>query len=77
MEHHNAIRIMMTDIDMPGSIDGLKLAHYIRERYPPTLLLVASGRATVRQSDLPNSSILLAKPFDPTRLIRMIDNMTQ
>ena len=77
MERNSTIRIVLTDIDMPGSMDGLKLAHYIRERYPPTLLLLASGRVTVRQSDLPDSSVFLSKPFDPTRLIRTIDAMTR
>ncbi|MDP1026858.1 response regulator [Sphingomonas sp. KR1UV-12] len=77
LERNSTIRIVLTDIDMPGSMDGLKLAHYIRKRYPPTLLLIASGRVSVSQSELPDYSVFLSKPFDPTRLMRTIDDMTR
>lgn len=77
MERHSSIRIVLTDIDMPGSMDGLKLAHFIRNRYPPTLLLIASGRVSVPEKHLPDHSVFLSKPFDPTRLLRTIDRMTQ
>ncbi|WP_296744635.1 response regulator [Mesorhizobium sp.] len=77
MKRNSTIRIVLTDIDMPGSMDGLKLAHYLRERYPPTLLLIASGRVSVPEKDLPDYSAFLSKPFDPARLMRTIDRMTR
>jgi CheY-like chemotaxis protein len=43
LERRKDIRIVFTDINMPGSIDGLKLAHAIRKRWPPIELIVASG----------------------------------
>src|SRR5688572_16956971 len=53
LEGRNDIRIVFTDIQMPGSIDGLKLAHAIRDRWPPIKLIVTSGHMTPPQSALP------------------------
>jgi CheY-like chemotaxis protein len=35
---------VFTDINMPGSMDGLKLAHYVRGRWPPIKLIITSGQ---------------------------------
>lgn len=77
LAQHSSIRVVLTDIDMPGSMDGLRLAHYIRERYPPTLLLLVSGRVSLPQGALPTHSAFLSKPFDPARLMRTIEDMTR
>ena len=45
LELHDDIRAMFTDINMPGSMDGLKLAHYVRGRWPPIKLIITSGQA--------------------------------
>lgn len=77
LERHGEVRVVLTDIEMPGSMDGLKLAHYIRHRFPPILLLVASGRVSVPASELPKHSAYLAKPFDPAAMLRKIDEMAR
>lgn len=77
LDRHGEVRVVLTDIEMPGSMDGLRLAHYIRKRFPPTLLLVASGRITVPERDMPEHSAYLAKPFDPAAMLRKIDEMTR
>lgn len=63
------ICIVFTDIKMPGSIDGLKLAHFIRERYPPIELLITSGEVQPKPDQLPARGIFLGKPFQPERLV--------
>ena len=45
LELHVDIQVVFTDIHMPGSMDGLKLAHYVRGRWPPIKLFIASGLA--------------------------------
>lgn len=77
LDEHGEVRVVLTDIEMPGSMNGLKLAHYIRDRFPPTLLLVASGRVSVPASEMPEHSAYLAKPFDPAAMLRKIDEMTR
>ena len=46
LEARADIRLVLTDVEMPGEIDGVKLAHYIRNRWPPIRLIVASGRGS-------------------------------
>lgn len=77
LERENSIRVVLTDIQLPGSMDGLKLAHHVRDRYPPTVLLLTSGAAHVPAEALPLNSRFVAKPFDPTRILRQIENMTE
>lgn len=77
LDEHGEVRVVLTDIDMPGSMDGLKLAHYVRRRFPPTLLLVASDRMSVPVGDMPEHSAYLAKPFDPAAMLRKIEEMTR
>lgn len=43
LEAHAEIGLMFTDIDMPGSMDGLKLATAVRNRWPPIKIIVTSG----------------------------------
>lgn len=64
MANNPHIRVVLTDVHMPGSMDGLRLAHVIRERHPPTLLLIASGAAKLQPSDLPIGAMFIPKPFN-------------
>lgn len=57
------IRVVFTDIDMPGSMDGLKLSHYIRDRWPPIHLILASGKAMLEQDELPRGALFFSKPY--------------
>lgn len=45
LESRDDIDLVFTDVQMPGTMDGIKLAHYIRNRWPPVKLIVASGQA--------------------------------
>jgi len=72
LELHHDIRAVFTDIHMPGTMDGLKLAHYIRERWPPVKLIITSGYARPPAEDIPIGSAFVAKPY---RLERVADNL--
>jgi CheY-like chemotaxis protein len=69
LEDRRDIRIVFTDIDMPGSMDGLKLSRAIRKRWPPIELILTSGHFTVRDADLPERSRFLPKPYADEQLI--------
>lgn len=64
LEARPDIRVVFTDVNMPGSMDGLKLAHYIRDRWPPIKLVVASGLEIIAESDLPSGARFFPKPYD-------------
>lgn len=57
------IRILFTDIDMPGSMDGLKLAAAVRDRWPPVQIVVTSGHMMVDVADLPDGGVFFSKPY--------------
>lgn len=57
------IQVIFTDIDMPGSMDGLKLAAAVRDRWPPVKIIVTSGHRKVAMAELPDDSRFFAKPY--------------
>jgi two-component system, response regulator PdtaR len=63
LELHHDIRAVFTDINMPGSMDGLKLAHYVQGRWPPIKLIITSGQARPLADDMPTGSWFVAKPY--------------
>lgn len=64
LESRDDIRAIVTDIDMPGSMDGLKLAHAVREKWPPVKLVLVSGKRPLGRSDLPEGALFYGKPYD-------------
>jgi CheY-like chemotaxis protein len=72
LERHSEVRIVLTDVQMPGSMDGIRLAHHIRDRYPPTFLIVASGAIRPTANDLPPGTLFFPKPFDPRTVLQAI-----
>ena len=75
LEARPEIRLVFTDVQMPGSMDGLKLSHYIRNRWPPVQLILASGKAMIDESQLPSGARFFAKPYDSAEVIRTIIGM--
>jgi len=75
LEARSDIRLVFTDIEMPGTIDGLKLAHHIRNRWPPIHLIVASGRTIIEVSQLPVGSSFFSKPYDNNTIVREMTRM--
>ena len=51
LEARSDIALLLTDINMPGSMDGLKLAHAVRNRWPPIKIIVVSVDAGLRFAD--------------------------
>jgi CheY-like chemotaxis protein len=68
LESRSDVRVIFTDIQMPGSMDGLKLAHAVRHRWPPIKIIVTSGRELPTEHDLPEGSRFLAKPYDSNKI---------
>ncbi|EJC85279.1 response regulator with CheY-like receiver, AAA-type ATPase, and DNA-binding domains [Rhizobium leguminosarum bv. trifolii WSM2297] len=58
------IRILLTDIELPGPMDGLKLAAAVRDRWPPIRIIVVSGKQKPEASDLPKGGVFFSKPYD-------------
>jgi two-component system, response regulator PdtaR len=75
LEAREDIKVVFTDIHMPGSMDGLRLAHAIRHRWPPIELVLTSGHMSVREEDLPERGHFLSKPYDGPMLIEKVQSL--
>jgi CheY-like chemotaxis protein len=69
LEARKDIRIVFTDIDMPGSMDGLKLAHAIRKRWPPIELIITSGHFDPSEKEIPERGRFFPKPYRDQEII--------
>lgn len=69
LEARSDIDLVFTDVQMPGTMDGIKLSHYIRERWPPVKIMVASGMAILEESSLPEGSLFFPKPYSETTIL--------
>ncbi len=68
LESRSDIRVVFTDVDMPGSMDGLKLAAAVRDRWPPIAIIVTSGQVALKDGMLPAGSVFFSKPYDTDKL---------
>jgi CheY-like chemotaxis protein len=64
LESRDDIDLVFTDVQMPGTMDGIKLSDYIRDWWPPVKLIVASGATILEESSLPVGSTFFSKPYD-------------
>jgi two-component system, response regulator PdtaR len=69
LESCSKIAVLFTDINMPGSMDGLKLASVVSNRWPVIEILIASGHVLLQQADLPPNSRFLQKPYRSAAMI--------
>ena len=66
------VRALFTDINMPGTMDGLELAHHVRGNWPWIALLVASGKAQPAPEAMPPGSRFLPKPYNPDHVVQHV-----
>lgn len=66
------IRVVITDIDMPASIDGIRLAACIHKRWPTIGIIVASGKVEPRPGDIPADGYFFRKPYDEDEVVAAI-----
>ncbi|HLX16654.1 MAG TPA: response regulator [Bradyrhizobium sp.] len=76
LESRRDISVVFTDIQIPGSMDGLKLARAIRGRWPPIKIVATSGRAIAADVDLPEGGRFLPKPYHPLQVAGILRELT-
>ena len=72
LERRLDITVLFTDIQMPGSMDGLKLAAAVRDRWPPILIVATSGHVNLGPGDLPQGGRFLPKPYSPAEITKIL-----
>src|ERR1700679_4018130 len=64
LESRSDVDLLFTDIQMPGSMDGLKLAYAVHERWPSIKIILVSGKLMLTDSEKPANSRFFGKPLE-------------
>src|SRR5258707_8777373 len=75
LESRSDIEMLFTDIQMPGSMDGLKLAHAVHERWPLIKIILVSGQLTLTDAEKPIHSRFFGKPLEIKQMIAEMQEM--
>jgi two-component system, response regulator PdtaR len=69
------VRILLTDVSMPGGMDGIELANTVRERWPDVRIVIASGHVDSQRGDGQGEIVYVCKPFTPNELIDALQSV--
>jgi CheY-like chemotaxis protein len=75
LEERSDISLLFSDIQMPGSMDGLKLAHAVHDRWPSIKIILVSGQVKVTEKDKPADSRFFGKPLEVKQMIAELQAM--
>jgi two-component sensor histidine kinase/ActR/RegA family two-component response regulator len=75
LESRSDIELLFTDIQMPGSMDGLKLANAVHERWPLIKIILVSGQLKLTDSEKPAASRFFGKPIEVKQMIAEMQDM--
>ncbi|MCX7568191.1 response regulator [Sulfitobacter sp. F26169L] len=76
MEQNEDIGILFTDIEMPGTMDGLELAAYFQKRWPKVAIIIASGAVEVKTLNLPEKVCFFPKPYPTDRITKALKSIS-
>jgi two-component sensor histidine kinase len=75
LKSRSDISLLFTDIQMPGSIDGLELAHVVHKRWPAVKIVLVSGKVVLSEMDKPANSRFFGKPLEAKQMIAELQEM--
>lgn len=75
LESRSDIALLFTDIEMPGSMDGLRLAHTVYKRWPPIKIILVSGQLRPLTSDIPLESRFFGKPLVSSEMVTEMQSL--
>jgi two-component system, response regulator PdtaR len=75
LEAHHDVRLIFTDIQMPGRSNGMDLAREVHARWPNVLLVITSGQVRPRDADIPDDGRFIGKPYCASELFNVVDDL--
>ncbi|MDB5452790.1 MAG: response regulator receiver [Caulobacteraceae bacterium] len=69
------VRVLFTDINMPGSVDGVELARLVHERWPELRIVITSGREQPAAAEIPDDGRFVPKPYRPREVAHVIEEL--
>lgn len=76
LEAHSDVRLLFTDVNLLGTIDGLALARQVHSRWPRIGIIVVSGKPLTQPDELPAGSRFYQKPYDADVVVRHARELT-
>ncbi|MET0170854.1 response regulator [Rhizobium panacihumi] len=77
LEARDDVEIVFTDVNMPGSIDGIDLQRLVRQRWPHIGVIVTSGMVRLASGSLTERDVFFPKPYDHRRLVDSIEALAR
>jgi CheY-like chemotaxis protein len=75
LETRDDVRLLFTDIQMPGSCDGMDLARQVHARWPNILLVITSGQIKPAEAEIPDHGHFIGKPYRANELLGEVNDM--
>jgi two-component system, response regulator PdtaR len=75
LETRDDVRLLFTDIQMPGSCDGMELARQVHARWPRVLLIITSGQIKPTEAEIPDHGHFIGKPYREKDLLGEVNDM--
>jgi two-component system, response regulator PdtaR len=75
LETRDDVRLLFTDIQMPGSCDGMDLARKVHARWPRILLIITSGQIKPAEAEIPDHGHFVGKPYRGKDLLGEVNDM--
>ena len=77
LQERPGVRVLFTDVNMPGGLDGMDLAREVHKRWPEVRLLVTSGRSHLLKNDIPDDGRFVPKPYTPDSLVDAVSDLVR
>jgi two-component system, response regulator PdtaR len=75
LESHPDVRLLFTDIQMPGTLNGIDLAREVHARWPSVLLVITSGQRKPNRAEIPDDGRFIGKPYGAADLFTEVDDL--
>jgi CheY-like chemotaxis protein len=75
LQSRHDVKLLFTDVQMPGSLNGMELAREVHARWPHILLVITSGRERPARSEIPADGRFVAKPYSAEELLGQIKDL--
>ncbi|RFC62586.1 response regulator [Fulvimarina endophytica] len=77
LRNHPSIRVLFTDVEMPGSMNGIELAERVHREFPNMGIIVVSGHPRINKSSLPIDVDFFAKPYQAKEFTRTLTRIAE
>jgi CheY-like chemotaxis protein len=74
LEDHEDVQLLVTDINLPGNMDGLKLAATVKTRRPEMNIIIVTGYSAPKNDEIPPGSLFVPKPYNARKIIEAVQH---